>query len=109
MLKRFLAALVLVGGVAGCAQVSDFISGDDQRATRVACRAYSGTLNVLAQFRVAGKLSDAQVDAVNDSIEVVKPICSAPVAPTGAEVVAQVTKGLGVLLDVEDAVQGDNS
>jgi len=69
------------------------------------CQGYAVALNALAGFREAGKLSDGQINIVDDAIDYVGPYCKGPAPDVDAKLKdVAVDAGVRVLQSVVLAV-----
>lgn len=98
-MKRIVLVLALI--LAGC-------QGGPSPAQLVTtgCQSYASLLFSLAGFRQAGKLTPSQVAAVDQTRQVVNPICSSPTPPTDANMaLAQIQGAIDQFASIQAGVK----
>lgn len=77
---------------------------DSDKSAIQACRGYTNTLVVLANYKAADKLTEAQIDTVDSTIDIVGPICQAEDIPDTQEAVDIVLTQAAKLNSIEAKV-----
>ena len=93
-MRRLVLVLAAAALLAGCTTSSDPFVNAVQRYG-LACDTYSSTLNVLTPLRVAGRLDQSTIDAVDKVVALASPICEADTPPVG---------NLDLLLKLENGI-----
>ena len=91
-LFRILPLLVLLSALGACASFAPGATSsqvDTQYAQ--ACIAYGAAFNAALQLRTAGKLTAAQIAAVNTVDQTVTPICTGPLPANPQAAIVQIT------------------
>lgn len=83
---RGAAALVVAGALVAC-QESSVLTAEQQAvlATRNACLVLARSLSMATVAASQGRLTAEQIETINIGLELVDPICSAPVPPADGE------------------------
>ena len=101
-LKSMVVATAVVF-LAGCATVDG--ERDDVRVSvAAACEGFAETLTVLAGYRATGDLDPWQERVVDDAIQVVTPICTAPEPPEATDIIVDVLHQVGRLSIIRELV-----
>lgn len=94
--------LLLLGGLMGCQSGGGVPMTSEQRAQATVtqgCGAFGKSLKVLAAARAQGKLSQGQVAAVDQAVELVAPVCLGEMPTGGVEGAEEVLRQMNGMLE----------
>lgn len=99
-MKKLLSIGVIALGLAGCAANGE--QGiSPAEGTLQTCQTYAVALNTLAGFREAGKLSNGQIEIVDDAKSYIGPYCKGQAPDVDAKIVdVAIDAGVRVLQSV---------
>ncbi len=103
---RKLLCVALVVALSGCAAFSNTATPQQVQTQYVqACAAYGAAFSTALQLRVAGKLSQAEIDTVSTIDSQITPICTGPLPSDPAQATVQITAAVTTLGILEAAKQ----